>query len=206
VAKIRCDFKPGLFGILAMPQSPQSYSTAPNQPATSAPKPGEPRFLEQVANACRVKHLAYRTEQSYVAWVKRFILFHNKQHPKDMGTVEIRAFLTPGAMPTALRGHANAQRDRKAHAHPERWAPWTKALPHPVLSLRPLCPLCATLCSSLRTSPVRALARDAYRSSRAARKRIPDCQSSIRDSEAHSKTFCCATDHPDGGIVCANFW
>jgi integron integrase len=38
--------------------------------------------------------LAYRTEQSYVSWVKRFVLFHNKRHPRDMGPVEVRAFLT----------------------------------------------------------------------------------------------------------------
>jgi site-specific recombinase XerD len=47
-----------------------------------------------VANACRVRRLAYRTEQSYVAWVRRFILFHNKRHPKEMGAAEVRAFLT----------------------------------------------------------------------------------------------------------------
>jgi integrase len=38
--------------------------------------------------------LAYRTEQSYVAWVKRFILFHGKRHPQEMGPTEVRAFLT----------------------------------------------------------------------------------------------------------------
>ena len=47
-----------------------------------------------MANACRVKHLAYRTEQAYVGWVKRFILFHNKRHPSEMGASEVRAFLT----------------------------------------------------------------------------------------------------------------
>jgi len=73
-----------------MPQFP-----LPNGQRVGAPaQPGEPRFLEQVANACRVRHLAYRTEQSYVAWVKRFILFHHKRHPKDMGAAEVRAFLT----------------------------------------------------------------------------------------------------------------
>ena len=74
-----------------MPQFPRQ-SSDPRQSATA--QSGEPRFLDQVANACRVKHLAYRTEQSYVAWVKRFILFHNKRHPKDMGALEVRAFLT----------------------------------------------------------------------------------------------------------------
>ncbi len=52
--------------------------------------PGEPRFLVQVANACRVRHQAYSTEQSYVLWVKRFILFHNKRHPQDMEPSELR--------------------------------------------------------------------------------------------------------------------
>jgi integron integrase len=41
-----------------------------------------------------VKHYSFRTEQSYVNWIKRYILFHNKRHPKDMGTAEIEAFLT----------------------------------------------------------------------------------------------------------------
>jgi site-specific recombinase XerD len=41
----------------------------------------------------RLKHLSIRTEDSYVHWVKRFILFHQKRHPQDMGAPEIRAFL-----------------------------------------------------------------------------------------------------------------
>ena len=52
------------------------------------------KLLDQVRDAVRVKHYAYRTEQSYVDWVKRFILFHNKAHPKDMGEKEIQEFLT----------------------------------------------------------------------------------------------------------------
>ncbi len=53
-----------------------------------------PRFLDQVANAIRLRRMSYRTEQSYLDWAKRFILFHNKRHPKDMGAPEIEAFLT----------------------------------------------------------------------------------------------------------------
>lgn len=66
----------------------------PQQPYPNPPKTGEPRFLEQVANASPIQHQAYRTEQSYVSWVKRFILFHNTRHPRDMGPMEVRAFLT----------------------------------------------------------------------------------------------------------------
>ncbi len=73
-----------------MPQDPpQSLDPPPSSPATV--QPGEPRILVQVANACRVRHLAYSTEQSYVPWVKRFILFHNMRHPRDMWPSEVRA-------------------------------------------------------------------------------------------------------------------
>ncbi|MDX2217122.1 MAG: integron integrase [Oculatellaceae cyanobacterium bins.114] len=53
-----------------------------------------PKLLDQVRDAIRLKHYSYRTEESYVYWVRRYILFHNKQHPKDMGSAEITAFLT----------------------------------------------------------------------------------------------------------------
>jgi integron integrase len=76
-----------------MPQSPIPRP-APRPGPHATPETGEPRFLDQVRNACRVKHLAYRTEQAYVAWVKRFILFHNKRHPRELGPAEVRAFLT----------------------------------------------------------------------------------------------------------------
>lgn len=54
----------------------------------------KPRLLDQVRDKLRLKHYSYRTEQSYIAWMKRFIFFHNKQHPDTMGEKEIEAFLT----------------------------------------------------------------------------------------------------------------
>lgn len=59
----------------------------PNQPP---PK----KLLDQVRDAIRVKHYSYRTEETYIQWIRRFILFHNKRHPKEMGVPEIEAFLT----------------------------------------------------------------------------------------------------------------
>jgi integron integrase len=56
-------------------------------------KPGKPRLLDKVREAIRTKHYSIRTEQSYVQWIRRYILFHNKRHPKDMGQKEINAFL-----------------------------------------------------------------------------------------------------------------
>ncbi|MEP0919981.1 phage integrase N-terminal SAM-like domain-containing protein [Leptolyngbya sp. DQ-M1] len=44
-------------------------------------------------DAIRVRHYSYRTEEAYVQWIRRFILFHNKQHPKDMGAAEVEARL-----------------------------------------------------------------------------------------------------------------
>lgn len=53
-----------------------------------------PRLLDQVRAAIRVRHYSRRTEDTYVHWVRRFILFHAKRHPTEMGEREITAFLT----------------------------------------------------------------------------------------------------------------
>jgi len=51
-------------------------------------------FLERVRAAIKCRHYSIRTEQAYIAWVKRFILFHGKRHPKEMGEPEVSEFLT----------------------------------------------------------------------------------------------------------------
>ena len=51
-------------------------------------------LLDQVRNKLRVKHYAIRTEEQYLHWIERYILFHGKRHPKDMGAAQIEAFLT----------------------------------------------------------------------------------------------------------------
>ncbi len=52
-----------------------------------------PKLLDQVREILRTKHYSYRTEQAYIDWIKRFIFFHNKRHPKDMGAEEVQAFI-----------------------------------------------------------------------------------------------------------------
>ncbi len=52
------------------------------------------KILDQLRDVLRLKHYSYRTEQSYVDWVYRFIVFNDKRHPKDMSASEIEAFLT----------------------------------------------------------------------------------------------------------------
>jgi hypothetical protein len=54
----------------------------------------EKKLLDQVADALRVKHYSYRPGQTYVDWVRRYILFHNKRHPREMGETEVQAFIT----------------------------------------------------------------------------------------------------------------
>jgi len=54
----------------------------------------ESRLLDRVRDALRVRHYSIRTEQSYVHWIKRYILFHGKRHPDKMGAEELTAFLS----------------------------------------------------------------------------------------------------------------
>lgn len=53
-----------------------------------------PKLLERMREALRVKHYSYRTEHSYLDWARRYILFHDKRHPAQLGAPEVLAFLT----------------------------------------------------------------------------------------------------------------
>jgi integron integrase len=55
---------------------------------------GKPKLLDQVHDAIRLRHYSIRTEQAYTDWIKRFILFHDKRHPREMGEEEVSQFLT----------------------------------------------------------------------------------------------------------------
>ena len=54
----------------------------------------KPKFIEEVRRALRLRHYSIRTERTYVDWIRQFILFHGKRHPKDLGEAEVSAFLT----------------------------------------------------------------------------------------------------------------
>ena len=62
--------------------------------ANTPPAAGSPKLLDQVRARVRAKHYSIRTETQYVQWIGRFILFNGKRHPRDMGIVEVEAFLT----------------------------------------------------------------------------------------------------------------
>lgn len=60
----------------------------------AGPVPREPRLLDRMRLALRSKHYSRRTEKAYVAWTRRYILFHAKRHPTEMGAPEVEAFLS----------------------------------------------------------------------------------------------------------------
>ncbi len=52
-----------------------------------------PKLLGQVRERIRVKHYSLHTEDAYLHWIRRFIFFHGKRHPREMGGTEVKAFL-----------------------------------------------------------------------------------------------------------------
>jgi integron integrase len=69
-----------------------------------------PRLLEQVRQSIRIKHYSIRTEQAYVQWIRRYVLFHGKRHPRDLGAEELTAFLSD----LAVRGNVSASTQNQA--------------------------------------------------------------------------------------------
>ena len=74
--------------------------TAPCAPSgavlreASSGEPPRPRLPDRVRQSIRARHYSRRTETAYVHWIKRYIFFHEKRHPAEMGAVEVTAFLT----------------------------------------------------------------------------------------------------------------
>lgn len=51
-------------------------------------------FLESIRHVLRTKHYSIQTKKAYLTWIKRFILYHNKRHPEEMGEQEVSQFLS----------------------------------------------------------------------------------------------------------------
>ena len=81
-----------------------------SEPTGATARP--PKLLDRLREACRVRHYSIRTEDAYHDWVKRFILFHNKRHPREMAEPEVNAFLTH----LAVDGHVAASTQNQALA------------------------------------------------------------------------------------------
>ena len=58
-------------------------------PQATPTRPPAPRLLDRVRGTLRARHYSPRTEESYVAWIRRFILFHGRRHPDELGEPEI---------------------------------------------------------------------------------------------------------------------
>jgi len=93
-----------------------TFDRRPGPPAPGAyavrevPPADQPRLLDRVRLAVRRRHYSPRTEKAYVAWVRRFILYHDKRHPDGMGEPEITRFLNSLASP----GHVSASTQNQA--------------------------------------------------------------------------------------------
>ncbi len=78
--------------------------------AEEVQKPTAPRLLEQMREILRVRHYSRRTEDCYVDWTRRYILFNQKRHPAAMGATEVTRFLTH----LAVEGHVSVSTQRQA--------------------------------------------------------------------------------------------
>jgi integron integrase len=86
------------------------YDTMLGRTLGELPWPKPPRLLDQVRHFMRLRHYAHTTEESYTQWIRRFILFHNKRHPRTMGAAELQLFLTD----LAVNGHVSASTQNQA--------------------------------------------------------------------------------------------
>ncbi len=77
---------------------------------TGPAEPPKPRLLDRVRGAIRARHMSRSIEESYVGWIRRYILFHGKRHPAEMGAPGVTRFLTE----LAVRGKVAASTQNQA--------------------------------------------------------------------------------------------
>src|SRR6266849_2808837 len=86
------------------------------QPRPTVSSESKTKLLDQVRHVLRLKHMSYRTEEAYVQWIKRFIVFHHKRHPSTMGAK------APGRIPVVLTQEEVAQVLSQLHGTPHLMA------------------------------------------------------------------------------------
>ena len=74
---------------------------------------GKPKLLDQMKSIMRMKHYSLQTEKSYVQWVRRYIYFHNKRHPEEMGALDVQKFLSY----LAVEQNVSASTQNQARLH-----------------------------------------------------------------------------------------
>jgi integron integrase len=76
----------------ALPAKIENFAT--EEKPFSRPLPQSRKLLDRVRDVLRVNHYSVRTEEAYVGWIRRYILYHNKKHPGEMGALEVELYLT----------------------------------------------------------------------------------------------------------------
>ena len=71
------------------------------------------KLLDQMQDALRLKHYSYRTEETYLNWARRYILFHRKRHPGEMGAPEIQAFLLHYSTTLNIKGESYRLKEKR---------------------------------------------------------------------------------------------
>jgi integron integrase len=80
--------------LIAFPRPASGRMSVTTSEAQMESGPQPPRLMDRIRNTLRRGHYSRRTETAYLQWIRRFILFHDKQHPEKMGEAEITGFLT----------------------------------------------------------------------------------------------------------------
>lgn len=80
--------------LLTMPRAGPSIVRERHRLYKIVPSTSSPRLLDAVRQAIRARHYSPQTEKAYVSWIRRFVRFHGKRHPREMGAHEIRAFVS----------------------------------------------------------------------------------------------------------------
>ena len=71
--------------------------------------PRAPKLIDVVRDALRARHYSRRTEKAYIGWIRRYILFHGKRHPRELGAAEATRFLTALAVDAKVSGSTQNQ-------------------------------------------------------------------------------------------------
>src|SRR2546423_12322219 len=88
---------------MPFPPIPASHLAGPSEPERKS------RFMELVRRCMRERHYSSRTEQAYLHWIRRFIVFHGRRHPEDLAEVEVAAFLSSLAVEARVAASTHNQ-------------------------------------------------------------------------------------------------
>ena len=89
------------------PRASEPLLPRPAAPPTLPPVSGAPKLLDRVRAEIRRRHYSRRTEKAYVSWIRRYVIFHGKRHPNDLGAAELTSFLSHLATAANVVAHTD---------------------------------------------------------------------------------------------------